>query len=296
MNNIKPVYYFDLNRELEIYNENFLQNIKAKIQGWFLKFLAFIKKIKNRIKILFFKIKTMIKKKMLNAKIKLIDFPEPSQELKDKINKKICKYGVIMDINYLKYYKDDNVYDIDKIINAINNISFLNKESDFDKLIIGNNLGVSVDPVMGITEKHSRVNNIDTIRKIFTDISNENIKSFNLFYDNIFSSLDKLTDAVDTQKNKIFNSNDYNDYDYTEKKYLLLTIEKCFNKILKNVFKKINDCNRMFVLTQKKYAEVYNKIITYNQDGGEIAYIIIEEDPSSDQFKLNDDNIQRRNR
>ena len=52
----------------------------------------------------------------------------------------------------------------------------------------------------------------------------------------------------------------------------------------------------MFVLTQKKYAEVYNKIIAYNQDGGEIAYIIIEEDPSSDQFKLNDDNIQRRNR
>ena len=78
---------------------------------------------------------------------------------------------------------------------------------------------------MDITEKHSKVNNIDTIRKIFTDISNENIKSFNLFYDDIFSSLDKLTDAVDTQKNKIFNSNDY---DYTEKKYLLLTIEKCF--------------------------------------------------------------------
>lgn len=296
MNNIKPVYYFDLNRELEIYNENFLQNIKAKIQGWFLKFLAFIKKIKNRIKILFFKIKTMIKKKTLNAKIKLIDFPEPSQELKDKINKKIYKYGIIMDTNYLKYYKDDNVYDIDKIINAINNISFLIKESDFDKLNIGNNLGVSVDPVMDITEKHSKVNNIDTIRKIFTDISNENIKSFNLFYDNIFSSLDKLTDAVDTQKNKIFNSNDYNDYDYTEKNYLLLTIEKCFNKILKNVFKTINDCNRMFVLTQKKYAEVYNKIITYNQDDGEIAYIIIEEVPSSDQFKLNDDNIQRRNR
>lgn len=291
MNNIKPVYYFDLNRELEIYNENFLQNIKAKIQGWFLKFLAFIKKIKNRIKILFFKIKTMIKKKTLNAKIKLIDFPEPSQELKDKINKKIYKYGIIMDTNYLKYYKDDNVYDIDKIINAINNISFFNKESDFDKLNIGNNLGVSVDPVMDITEKHSKVNNIDTIRKIFTDISNENIKSFNLFYDNIFSSLDKLTDAVDTQKNKIFNSNDYNDYDYTEKNYLLLTIEKCFNKILKNVFKTINDCNRMFVLTQKKYAEVYNKIITYNQDDGEITYIIIEEVPSSDQFKLNDDNI-----
>lgn len=296
MNNIKPVYYFDLNRELEIYNENFLQNIKAKIQGWFLKFLAFIKKIKNRIKILFFKIKTMIKKKTLNAKIKLIDFPEPSQELKDKINKKIYKYGIIMDTNYLKYYKDDNVYDIDKIINAINNISFLDKESDFDELNIGNNLGVSVDPVMDITEKHSRVNNIDTIRKIFTDISNENIKSFNLFYDNIFSSLDKLTDAVDTQKNKIFNSNDYSDYDYTEKNYLLLTIEKCFNKILKNVFKKINDCNRMFVLTQKKYAEVYNKIITYNYNDGEIAYIIIEEDLSSDQFKLNDDNIQRRNR
>ena len=296
MNNIKPVYYFDLNRELEIYNENFLQNIKVKIQGWFLKFLAFIKKIKNRIKILFFKIKTMIKKKTLNAKIKLIDFPEPSQELKDKINKKIYKYGIIMDTNYLKYYKDDNVYDIDKIINAINNISFLNKESDFDKLNIGNNLGVSVDTVMDITEKHSRVNNIDTIRKIFTDISNENIKSFNLFYDNIFSSLDKLTDAVDTQKNKIFNSNDYSDYDYTEKNYLLLTIEKCFNKILKNVFKKINDCNQMFVLTQKKYAEVYSKIVTYNQNDGEIAYIIIEEDPSSDQFKLNDDNIQRRNR
>lgn len=293
MNNIKPVYYFDLNRELEIYNENFLQNIKAKIQGWFLKFLAFIKKIKNRIKILFFKIKTMIKKKTLNAKIKLIDFPEPSQELKDKINKKIYKYGIIMDTKYLKYYKDDNVYDIDKIINAINNISFFDKESDFDKLNIGNNLGVSVDQVMDITEKHSKVNNIDTIRKIFTDISNENIKSFNLFYDNIFSSLDKLTDAVDTQKNKIFNSNDYNDYDYTEKNYLLLTIEKCFNKILKNVFKTINDCNRMFVLTQKKYAEVYNKIITYNQDDGEITYIIIEEVPSSDQFKLNDDNIQR---
>lgn len=47
MNNIKPVYYFDLNRELEIYNENFLQNIKVKIQGWFLKFLAFIKKNKK---------------------------------------------------------------------------------------------------------------------------------------------------------------------------------------------------------------------------------------------------------
>ena len=31
----------------EIYNENFLQNIKAKIQGWFLKFLAFIKKNKK---------------------------------------------------------------------------------------------------------------------------------------------------------------------------------------------------------------------------------------------------------
>ena len=76
-------------------------------------------------------------------------------------------------------------------------------------------------------------------------------------------------------------------------KYL---IDLIFNKILKNVFKKINDCNRMFVLTQKKYAEVYNKIITYNQDGGEIAYIIIEKDLSSDQFKLNDDNIQRRNR
>lgn len=45
MNNIKnQYYYFDLNRELEIYNENFLQNIKVKIQGWFLKFLAFIKK------------------------------------------------------------------------------------------------------------------------------------------------------------------------------------------------------------------------------------------------------------
>lgn len=81
-----------------------------------------------------------------------------------------------------------------------------------------------------------------------------------------------------------------------KKNYLLLTIEKCFNKILKNVFKTINDCNRMFVLTQKKYAEVYNKIITYNQDDGEITYIIIEEVPSSDQFKLNDDNIQRRNR
>lgn len=94
----------------------------------------------------------MIKKKTLNAKIKLIDFPEPSQELKDKINKKIYKYGIIMDTNYLKYYKDDNVYDIDKIINAINNISFLNKESDFDELNIGNNLGVSVDPVMDITE------------------------------------------------------------------------------------------------------------------------------------------------
>lgn len=135
MNNIKPVYYFDLNRELEIYNENFLQNIKAKIQGWFLKFLAFIKKIKNRIKILFFKIKTMIKKKTLNVKIKLIDFPEPSQELKDKINKKIYKYGIIMDTNYLKYYKDDNVYDIDKIINAINNISFSIKNQILINLI-----------------------------------------------------------------------------------------------------------------------------------------------------------------
>lgn len=164
----------------------------------------------------------------MNAKIKLIDFPEPSQELKDKINKKIYKYGIIMDTNYLKYYKDDNVYDIDKIINAINNISFFNKESDFDKLNIGNNLGVSVDPVMDITEKHSKVNNIDTIRKIFTDISNENIKSFNLFYDNIFSSLDKLTDAVDTQKNKIFNSNDYNDYDYTEKKLFAINNRKMF--------------------------------------------------------------------
>lgn len=293
MNN-NSVYYFDLNRELEIYNENFLQNIKVKIQGWFLKFLAFIKKIKNRIKILFFKIKTMINKKTLSAKIKLIDFPEPSKELKNKINEKIYKYGIIMDTNYLKYYKDDNIHDIDKIIDAINNITLLSKESDFDKLyMVLDNLGVTTEPAFEIEEQFSRVTNIDFIRKIFTDISNENIKSFDLFYDDIFSSLDKLTNAVNTQKNKIFNSNDYDDYDYTEKNYLLLTIEKCFNKILKNVFKQINECNRMFVLMQKKYSEVYNKIITYNQNDGKITHITIEKDIKSDQFKLNDDNIER---
>lgn len=145
----------------------------------------------------------MIKKKTLNVKIKLIDFPEPSQELKDKINKKIYKYGITMNTNYLKYYKDDNVYDIDKIIDAINYIGLLSKESDFDELyMVLDNLGVTTEPAFEIEEQFSRVTNIDFIRKIFTDISNENIKSFNLFYDNIFSSLDKLIDAVDTKKIK----------------------------------------------------------------------------------------------
>lgn len=49
----------------------------------------------------------------------------------------------------------------------------------------------------------------------------------------------------------------------------------------------------MFVLMQKKYSEVYNKIITYNQNDGKITHITIEEDIKSDQFKLNDDNIEK---
>ena len=62
--------------------------------------------------------------------------------------------------NYLVYCKDDNIHDIDRIINAINNISLLSKESDFNELYI-NNLGVSTEPTFKIEEKYSKVTNID---------------------------------------------------------------------------------------------------------------------------------------
>ena len=156
----------------------------------------------------------MIKRKTLNAKIKLIDFPEPSKELKNKINEKIYKYGIIMDTNYLGYCKDDNIHDIDKIIDAINNIGLLSKESDFDELyMVLDNLGVTTEPAFEIEEQFSRVTNIDFIRKIFTDISNENIKSFDLFYDDIFSSLDKFLSSKNISLICVLSLRQYKDSD-----------------------------------------------------------------------------------
>ena len=37
-------YYFDLNREIQIYDEGLMYNYKMKTQGWYIHFLAFIQK------------------------------------------------------------------------------------------------------------------------------------------------------------------------------------------------------------------------------------------------------------
>ena len=256
-------YIFDLNREMQIYNENFINSAKNKIHGWCIQFLAFIQKIINRIKIIFFKIKTIIKKKTIDTKMSLVDFKEPSLEIKNKINNKFYNkccffsYILINDIN-----DKSTIELINKFIDRLNRLTILNSTIEFD--YYDDDDDIYHDQCFYLEyDTTDNVNSIDVLRKSLIRQSKQCIKEFDIFYNRIFSSLDKLTKVVNQLKSK-----NMNDITYTEieRKSFLFIIECNFSNILKILFKKINNYNQALITHLKKYNELYTKIINYNDD------------------------------